>query len=68
MKKLKKEAEKDQQNPERKTENKDEIVVFTQSFKVANCVIIIPPAATFVSTSMGSEIKMPRSILHPPCC
>lgn len=68
MKKLKKEAEEEQRNPERKVESKNEIVVFAQSFTPANRVVTLLPSTTFVATSIGGEIKMPRSVLHPPCC
>lgn len=68
MKKLKKEADKEEQNPERKAENKNEIVVFAQSFTPVDRLTVLLSSNLFVAPSIGSEVRMPRFILHPPCC
>lgn len=68
MKKLQQEEKKDQENPERKTEIKNEIVLFTESFFET-----IPDSYTIIRNSKKSLLisgKRPvdRSIdiFHPP--
>ncbi len=68
MKKLRQEEKKDEQNPERKAENKNDLVLFSRSFfpivifRIAAQKIYFSPAAS------QKEMKMPRSILRPPIC
>lgn len=66
MKKLKEEEKKDQQNPDRKSENKNEIVFsFWPSFLI-NKTTAQPIQIFYPVLKMGHEIKMPHSILRPP--
>jgi hypothetical protein len=68
MKKLQKEEKKDQQNPERKAENKNE-VFSTKSFFacVTNPTLLIQSPKTYLLLSDNREIKISYSIFHPPC-
>ncbi|MFT3979304.1 MAG: hypothetical protein QM687_02465 [Ferruginibacter sp.] len=66
MKKLKEEEKKEQQNPERKAENKNEIVLSSRSFfpvlSPANNIV----SPVFTGYTTARETKMPRNIFHPP--
>jgi len=66
MKKLKQEEKKDEQLPERKGENKNEILS-TRSF-FADIPANSSTEITVIhnSISSGKETKMPRSVFHPP--
>lgn len=68
MKKLKQEEKKDQENPERKADNKNEITLFSKSFFTS--VAILPVGSgTVIKFSPHSESKpVDRSfgIFHPP--
>lgn len=67
MQKLKKEEKKDEQNPERKSETKSETYLSSKSFFTT--IISIAGTAgtiTYPGFTSGSEIKMPRSLFHPP--
>jgi hypothetical protein len=66
MKKLRKEAQKDTENPERRAENRNEFVFFSQSFSPVNRVVTILSSSIFIHRSQGAAIKMPRTILRPP--
>jgi len=66
MKKLKQEEKKDQQNPERKSENKKEYVLSSKSFFPVLSEIICEHKIFFLPYRLGNTIKMPRSIFHPP--
>jgi hypothetical protein len=68
MKKLKEEEKKDQQNPERKSENKNEFVLSSRSFYPALEFGISLHKISFPSIVAGKTIKMPRSLLRPPIC
>ena len=67
MKKLKEEEKKDQQIPERKLDNKTEVVYFKScypslfSFHSATSIF-------HLAANTGKEIKRPRSLLRPPIC
>lgn len=66
MKKIQQEEKKDQQNPDRKAENKNEIVHF---FKPSTDIIVLSAIQmeyVYSDSVDGKEIKMPRSIFHPP--
>lgn len=66
MQKLKQEEKKDEQMPERKSDGKAEVLF------LANCAFVLQEqpvlhCAVFYYTYNNSvEIKMPRSIFHPP--
>lgn len=66
MKKLKQEEKKDEQNPDRKLENKNDIALSSKSFFSSIGIITVQQAITYNNTFSGKEIKMPRSIFHPP--
>jgi len=66
MKKLDKEEKKDQQNPERKSENKNELIFAFQSFSVDFTCLCINAEQFYSSFQYGKEKSMPRSIFHPP--
>lgn len=68
MKKLKQEEKKDEQNPERKTENKNEIILSSKSFYPFLKFTVSEQEIDFPSITEGKEIKMPRSLLRPPIC
>lgn len=68
MKKIKAEEKKDQENPERKTENKNEITLFPNS----SFASIILPAIESTSASIisrpadGNCVDRSLDIFHPP--
>lgn len=65
-KKIKQQEKKDQQNPERKIQNKSE-VIFSRSF-FANAPALQIPAYnphSFLVTEKPNDL--PSSIFHPPC-
>ena len=67
MKKLKQEENKDKQNPERRAENKNEVVLSSHSsFPSLNPPVIPVFSQQYSATSEGKAIKMPRSLFHPP--
>lgn len=67
MQKLKKEEKKEQQNPERKLENKNEIPLSSKSFfaTLAGLHISIHKNI-FPVIASGKAIKISRSLFHPP--
>ncbi len=66
MKKLKQEEKKDQQNPERKSENKSELIFAFQSFSQDFTCLFIKANQLYAPFQYGKENSMPRSIFHPP--
>lgn len=68
MKKLQQEEKKDQQNPERKSENKNEITLFSKSFfAIVNRTYKEPVAKTVISQISNSyTYSYTNSIFHPP--
>ena len=68
MKKLQGEEKKDQENPERKSENKNEVVLFSKSFFAINLTvhIIITKAVKLLPASDGNSIDRSLDIFHPP--
>ena len=67
MKKLQQEAKKDQENSERKSENKSEILFFsTSSFAAINHPIIIITSTSLSPSSDGNAIDRSTDIFHPP--
>lgn len=68
MKKLQQEEKKDQQNPERKSENKNEITLFLKSFfAIVDRTDIEAFAKPLISqVSNGYTYNYTYSIFHPP--
>ena len=64
-KKLKQEEQKDKSNPERKLENKFELVSFSSSIKIISPVLQLSRKSSFYNpatlTALGDDI------FHPPC-
>jgi hypothetical protein len=68
MKKLIAEEKKDQENPERKSENRNEILLYSKSFFASTT---IPPIELIASQKMpsqsdGNPIDFSFDIFHPP--
>lgn len=68
MLKLKKEENKDQQNPDRKAENKNEITLSYKSYFPALSFAITTSSTEYAVVSSGKTVKRPRSLLRPPIC
>jgi hypothetical protein len=65
-KRLKQQENKDQQNPERKLENKNEVISW-QSF-LSQCPVFAEPASTaFFIFSDNRTFRQSFSVFHPPC-
>ena len=65
MKKLQQEEKQDKQNPDRKTDNKEEVLSSKTFFTTLHCSI--PAIKTLYPLLDGSKAaEMPRSIFHPP--
>ncbi|MES2848248.1 MAG: hypothetical protein V4685_04295 [Bacteroidota bacterium] len=67
MKKLKQEESKDKQNPERKADNKDE-VLSSKSFFTTLSFNIQPLKTIYPSITANKAVSMPRTLFHPPGC
>lgn len=65
MKKLKQEENRDKQNPERKSENKDE-VLYSKSFFASLHFTCIHLQKKYPLLKGGKTSDMPRSLFHPP--
>ncbi len=69
MKKLKQEEKKDEQNPERKMENKNEYVLSSKSFYPVLKFNIAEQKTIFsLIMNNGKAIKMSYPLLRPPIC
>lgn len=68
MKKMKQEEKSEQQNPERKMENKNEVLSSRSSFLQDLIFHSTFLSRVFVTLNDNTEIKMPRSFFHPPGC
>lgn len=68
MKKLEQEEKKDQENPERKSENKNEIILSTKSFfaTVSAQFILLRKSKKILPSSEGKSIDHSFDIFHPP--
>jgi hypothetical protein len=68
MKKLQQEEKKDQENPERKSENKNEIILSTKSFfaTVSTQYLIDSKSKKQLPSSDGKSINRSFDIFHPP--
>ena len=65
-KKLKQEERKDQQNPERKIENKNEIIS-SRSFFVSGAVVLSTIQPNYIISSDSRTIDRSFAVFHPPC-
>lgn len=65
MKKLKQEENKDKQNPERKSENKNE-VLSSKSFFTSLSFNIQIVNTVYPSVAANKAVAMPRAFFHPP--
>ena len=65
MKKLRQEENKDKQNPERKSDNKEEVLSF-KSFSETIHIYPIKIKTTYPLSISSKAIDMPRSFFHPP--
>ncbi|WP_018628074.1 hypothetical protein [Niabella aurantiaca] len=66
MKKIQEEEKKNQQNPERKPDFKNEITLFSKSSFPELPFMIRSTSFVYWLMNMGAEIKMPRFVFHPP--
>ncbi len=67
MKKLQQEEKKDQENPERKSENKTEIILSAKSFSsVPAQYLILSKSKKLLPSSDGKSIDRSFDIFHPP--
>jgi hypothetical protein len=68
MKKLQQEEKKDQENLERKSENKNEIILSTKSFfaSVPTQYLIESKSKKLLASSDGKSIDRSFAIFHPP--
>lgn len=67
MKKLKEQEKKDAQNPDRKSENKNENILSSKSFFTNDLATFSPfEKKEFPRLPVAKEIKIARSIFHPP--
>ena len=65
IKKISSEEKKDQQSPERK-DNKNDITLFCKSYPCFSTSFFIEIPNWFSRNMARKEIKMPRSVFHPP--
>lgn len=68
MKMIAQEEKKDQQNPERKAENKNELVLSSKSFYPSLRLSGAVQKHYFLPVASGSVLHMPRALFHPPIC
>lgn len=66
MKKLKEQESRDQQNPERKQENKNEVISSRSFFATLSLSGFKTIFTTYPNASEGRVLSMPRTFFHPP--
>lgn len=66
MKKLKEAEKKEQETPERKYENKEQVLSSRSFYATVTPRIAIRPSHDYYIANEGEAIKMPRSFFHPP--
>ena len=66
LKKIRSEEKKDQENPERRAENKNELVLSSKSFYPSVKNLTTGPAQFITAVSIGILSSMPHSVFHPP--
>ena len=65
MKKLKQEDKKDQQNPERRSSTKDEVISSKSFFASIDARVLIA-SSVFDGFSAGKPVKIAATFFHPP--
>ena len=65
MKKLKQEENRDKQNPERKSDNKEE-VLSSRSFYATLHFKTVQIKTAYPAATAAKAVDMPRSFFHPP--
>lgn len=65
MKKLQQEENKDKQNPDRKTDNKEEVLSSKSFFTTLHCSIL-PLQTLYPLLDENKAAQMPRTVFHPP--
>jgi len=68
VKKLQQEEKKDAENPERKAENKNEIVLSSRSFFITMHIFYAEENRSYAVLAAANVINFPRKIFHPPNC
>ena len=68
MKKLEKEEKKDEQNPDRKSENKNEVVLFANFHFAPKTVVLFIQKTEFPTLSSGILFQQADFLLRPPIC
>lgn len=66
MKKLKQEENKDKQNPERKADNKEEVLSANSFYTTLAPKFQVKIEVTYPVSAGDKAVDMPRSIFHPP--
>ncbi len=66
MKKLKQEENKDKQNPERKSDNKEEVLSSKSFYATLHFNFSIEIKTQYPSTIAGKAVDMPGAFFHPP--
>lgn len=67
MKKLKQEENKDKQNPDRRPDNKDE-VLSSRSFFTTLTFTEVTFQTVYPTVTVNKAVDMPRAFFHPPGC
>jgi len=68
MKKLQQEEKKDEQNPDRKGDQKNEFVISLVYSLPCSPAFNSKQVSNFFARNCGKEIKIPRSVFRPPIC
>jgi hypothetical protein len=66
MKKLKEQENKEKQNPERKQENKNEVIFSGSAFASLNIFSVEKTSTAYPAGEVACTINMPRAFFHPP--
>ncbi len=66
MKKIKQEEKKEQKNPERKLENKNEAFVLTDYLNIAAPCVVLCSQKLFCPNVLGTAIQQHYPVLRPP--
>jgi len=68
MKKLKQEENRENKAPEKRSENRDELVVSNYPLFTLNITLPVIVAQEYIINNDSTIVKMPRSCFHPPSC
>lgn len=66
MKQLKQEERKDQQNPDRKAENKNEVIYLSVFTAPVVHINIVQEPKLYATLQCKEEINFPNAVFHPP--